>query len=246
MATTIELITDALVECGVYDIGEAISGEHVTFCLARLNRIIDQWAARKVYVWNVAFTAYTLTALHQPHLIGPGLVAPDFAAPRPVRIENAALILTTSTPSVDLPLNLRDDDWWANKRVKSLTSSVPTDLYYSPDHPSGALWLWPIPNYAYGLRLETWVALAQITDATLAFSAPYGYELALMLTLAEEVCGPMGRSVPTDLAAKAARARAAIQRNNDKSPRIDTAEAGTRGRSTRGDFNYYTGGPSYP
>jgi hypothetical protein len=241
MSTTNEILIDALVEINVYDIGEIPSPEHSAFALNRLNRIIDQWAARKVYAYNVAFTAYTLTANHQPHLIGPGLSSPDFAGARPVRIENAALILTNSTPTVDLPLNLRDDDWWAQKRVKSLASSVPTDLYYSPDHPSGALYLWPAPNTAYGLRLETWTVLSQITDGTLAFSAPYGYELALMLTLAEELCGPMARSVPADLAAKAARARAAVQKNTDKSPRIDTAEPGTRGRSSRGDFNYMTG-----
>jgi hypothetical protein len=244
MSTGSEIITDALVEANIYDIGEPISGEHATFGLKRLNRIIDQWAARKVYAWNVAFNAYTLTVNHQPHLIGLGLSSPDFAAPRPVEIENAALILTNSSPNIDLPLNLRDDDWWAFKRVKSLASSVPTDIYYSPDVPNGALYLWPVPNFAYGLRLETWNVLAQITDPAVAFVSPYGYELAVMLTLSEEICGPMGRTVPTDLAAKASRARAAIQRNNDKSPRTTTSEPGTRGRSSGGDFNYLTGGPS--
>jgi hypothetical protein len=240
MSTGLEIITDSLAEIGVYDIGEPISGEHATFCLTRLNRIIDQWAARKVFAYNVAFTAYTLTALHQPHLIGPGLSSPDFAAPRPVLIENAALILTNASPAVDLPLNIWDDDWWANKRVKALTSNVPTDLYYSPDHPSGALYLWPVPSYAYGLRLETWTVLSQITDASTAFTTPYGYELALLLTLAEEVCGPMGRAMPAELAAKAARARVTIMKNNDKSPRIGLDDRGS-GRGG-GDFNWMTGG----
>jgi hypothetical protein len=244
MGTGLELITNALIEINAYDIGEQISPEHVTFVGNRLNQIIDQWAARKVYAYNVAFPAYTLTANHQPHLIGPGLAAPDFAAPRPVAIENAALILTTTAPNIDLPLNLRDDDWWVQKRIKSLTSNVPTDLYYSPDFPNGALYLWPIPNFAYGIRIEVWTVLAQIVDFSLAFTAPYGYELAIMLTLAEEICGPFAHSVPADLAAKATRARATIQKNNDKSPRIDTAEPGTRGRSSKGDFNYLTGGPS--
>lgn len=243
MSTTNEIIADALVELGVYDIGETVSPEHLTFCLTRLNRIIDQWAARAVYAYNKGFTLYTLTANHQPHLIGPGLSAPDFAAPRPVVIENAALVLTNSTTPVDLPITLRDDDWWANKRVKSLASSIPTDLYYSPDTPSGSLYLWPVPNFAYGLRLETWQVLSQITDGTLAFSAPYGYELAILLTLAEEVAGPMAKAVPADLAAKATRARAAIQENNNKSPRIETREPGTMGKTARGDFNWMSGMP---
>jgi hypothetical protein len=243
MSTWIEVITDALVEIGVYDIGESISPEHLTWCVSRANRIIDSWAARKIYAYNVDFLEFTLTANHQPHLIGPGLVAPDFNAPRPVRLENAALILTNSDPVVDIPLNLRDDDWWANKRVKNLKSSIPTDLYYSPSNPNGSLFLWPVPNTAYGLRLEAWVSLGLITDPTAQFVAPYGYELAFMLTLAEEACGPMARTLPADLVGKAVRARTAIQRNNDLSPRITTSEPGTRPASV-GDFNWLVGGPA--
>lgn len=218
----------------------------LNLCLRTLNRIVDAWAARKVYVYTVSFTAYTLTPNHEPHLIGPGLTAPDFAATqRPVRLEGADLILNNVTPNVDLPLHIRDDDWWLNQRVKALGTNVPTDLYYSPDWPNGSLWLWPVPTFAYGLRLEAWSLIPQFAALTDPFTLPPGYREAVVLTLAEALCRPFGKKqqeVP-DLKADAARARAVIQTNNATAPRIASADYGTRGSTSGGrpTFNYYTG-----
>lgn len=209
-----------------------------------LNQIVDQWAARKAYAYSVGFTSYTLTPNHAPHLIGPGMASPDFAmGVRPVRIESAQLILNSATPNVDVPLNLRDETWWADQRIKSLATNVPTDLYYSPDWPNGSLNLWPVPSFAYGLRLETWTSIAQFASVATTFSAPPAYLKALTLALAEELCIWFGSDPPAGLAERAARARVALQMNNDKSPRISSADFGTRGKP-RGDFNYYSGGPA--
>lgn len=239
--TVLDVLTDALMEIGVYASGEVPSAADATLALRKANEELDAWAARRMNAYSVAFTAYTLTPGHQPHLIGPGLTAPDFAADqRPVRIEAAALILNNVTPNVDVPLNIRDDDWWANQRVKGITTTVPTDLYYSPDYPNGSLWLWPVPSFAYGIRLETWGLISQLANLGDSFSLPPGYKKAFVLSLAERLCRPFGRGAMPDLAADASRARAAIQANNAGSPRIASADFGTRGNG-RGAFNYYTG-----
>lgn len=239
-----DIANDALTEIGVLAAGETATPEDSALCLTRGNYIMDEWAARKVYAYNINFTVYTLTAGHGPHLIGPGLNAPDFAATqRPVKIEGAALRLNTSVPNVDKPLNLRDDDWWNNQRVKTLASSIPTDLYYSPDWPNGALNLWPVPSVAYGLVLEAWVLLTQFAALTTAFSLPPAYRKAFMLTLAEELCGPFGKQPSPLLIVKARDARKAVQGNNSGSPRISTAEAGQGGKGGS-YFNWLTGGPA--
>ena len=243
MGTWRDLIEDALIEIGAQAPGEPLPAEHLEMGRRRLNRIIDEWAARKVYAYNVAFREFTLSPNHQPHLIGPGLAAPDFDAARPVRIENAAIILVGTQP-VDVPLNIRDDDWWANQRVKSVASTVPTDLYYSPDMPNGGLYLWPVPTFAYGLRLETWVCLIGVAaeNVTDDFVAAPAYERTLLLALAKDLGRPFGIEAPASLEADLRAARAALQSGNDKSPRTQTADYGTRGRRG-GGFNYYSGGP---
>lgn len=220
------------------------STDELTDGLIFLNQLIDYWAARGCYAYTHTFSVYTLTPGHQPHLIGPGLTAPDFAAPRrPTSIASANIILTTSIPATDQPLTLRDSAWWAANRVKSIQSNIPTDLYYETDFPNGELFLWPIPSAAYGLRLELNVVLQQFLTLDDVFSAPQAYLSAVTLSLAEELVDIWGTEMPMNLQRRAMKARDALQSNNFLPPRIATADWGTfsRGGHGGGDFNWQTG-----
>lgn len=163
-------------------------------------------------------------------LVVNGSTPPTFALPtsRPTSIESAAIILNSTPDKVTLPLNIRGDDWWAGNQVKTLVSSLPTDLYYSQDWPNGSLFLWPIPNIAYGLELETRFLLSNITLDSV-FSLPEGYEEAVTVTVAEGICTPFGKPVPADLPSRAMRARAAIQANNNLAGPLITMAAGMPG-----------------
>jgi hypothetical protein len=205
-----------------------------------LNQQIDYWAARACYAWTTTFEAFTLTSGHQPHLIGPGLPSPDFAVtPRPPRIVSASLMLT-GNPGTDQPIYIRDNAWWASQRVKTIQSPVPTDLYYEPDVPNGQIWLWPVPSYPYGIRLEAIVVLQQFQSLTDVFIAPQSYLAAVALTLAEELVDLWGTEMPMNLARRAMKARDALQSNNNLAPRIASADWGTFAQP-RGDFNWLTG-----
>jgi hypothetical protein len=250
-----QIISDALIELGVYSLTDSIPAADTQFAIRRLNRILDEWSARRAFAYTLAFPTYQLTANHSPHLIGPALTSPDFAVTvRPTRIRSAQLILTTSTPNVFLPLNIRDDAWWAAQSVPKLTSTVPTDLFYSPDYPNGSLYLWPNPSFAYKLQLETEVECASVPlnglgnpDPTQLFVGPQGYENAVMLTLAEYSADGYGRPMPASLPGRALRARMAVVSNNIQSPRISSADIGTAssgsGGIKGGGFNWITGMP---
>lgn len=242
-----QLILDSLIEIGVYMPDESLRAEDEQFCARKLTRIIDRWTARRVFAYTTNFALYTLTPNHSPHRIGPNLLAPDFAtvsgAPRPQRIESASLVLTDSTPVVDSPqLNIRDAAWWAANKVKGLTSTVPTDLYYEPDFPNGSLNFWPVPTFAYSVRIEAWTALTQVpADLTTSFSAPPAYESTVLYELALDLCASYGRGVPADLPSKLQASVKALQSDNDQSPRVASADWGTRGSKTGGGFNWMTG-----
>ena len=233
------LINDALLEINVLEQGETASAAVAQFCLGRLNGILDEFSAAKRYCYNVNFQAFTLVAGLSPHTIGPSgtFVVPN----RPSRIEGATLILNTSPQNVDLPMAIQDDQWWNYQRVKSLQSNVPTDLYYSPDIPNGSLYFWPVPNFAYGVRLETSVILQQIASLTAALILPPAYYRALMLSLAVDIATPMGGSVPATTAAKQMRSVRILQGNTMASPTTTTAEAGQKGGRTEPYFNYVSG-----
>lgn len=236
--TVLDLIQDALEEIGVYAPSETPTAADASKALRVLNRMMDAWGSRKLFAYNVNFSDFTLTPGRQPHTIGPSPGSDINTLYRPARIENAALILNNVTPAVDIPLRIRDDDWWANQRVKDLTTNVPTDLYYSPDIPDGSLYLWPVPSFAYGLRLETWVSVAQFVNLTDTLSLPPGYHDAIMLSLAERLARPFGKALDAGLIADANRARVTIQKNNDKSPRISVTPYSAK---PKGSFNYYSG-----
>jgi hypothetical protein len=178
---------------------------------------------------------------HQPHLIGPGLTSPDFAAAqRPVRIFSATVILPGGNSTTDTPITIRDNAWWAAKSTKNQTSTFPTDLYYEPDVPNGELWFWPIATIGYGVRLEAMVTLQQFATLDDCFIAPQAYQAAITLTLAEELVDLWGTEMPPNLARRAMKARDALQSNNNLPPRIASADWGTTSRA-RPDFNYQTG-----
>lgn len=205
-----------------------------------LNQLIDYWAARDCYAWTSSFEVYTLAPDHQPHLIGPGLAAPDFAAPeRPGHIMSASIVLGGGS-TTDIPLGLRDSAWWAANAVKSITSTQPTDLYYDPAMPNGQLWLWPIPTSAHQIRLEGSVVLREFHSLNDTFLAPAAYRAALTLTLAEELVDIWGTEMPMNLARRAIKARDALQSNNNLPPRIASGDHGTWGGGGS-DFNYVTG-----
>ena len=205
-----------------------------------LNQQINYWAARACYAYTTTFQVYSLTPGHQPHQIGPGLTAPDFAAPiRPVDIESAAVILSGPTP-VDVPIRLRDRAWWAANQVKTLQSTFPTNLYYEPDYPNGQLWFWPIANAAHSVRIEGNVMLQQFVTLDDLFVAPQAYQAAVTLTLAEELCDLWEVPTPVNLPRRATKARDALQSNNNLPPRIASADHGTFS-SPSGDFNWMTG-----
>lgn len=239
-----ELVTSALTEIGVLGQGNVVQAGDAAWALEKLQRLIDRFNARQAMISNVNFSLFTLIANHQPHTIGP---TGDFNMPqRPVKLVAANLVLGGTTP-VDIPLYVGDDAWWADQRVKSLTSTLPTGVYYSPDNPLGNLNFWPIPTQVNQVRLELWTGLTQAVGLATALAMPSAYWDAVVLSLARDLApsyGPEALQVVSSAAFSTMYRDAikAIQANNMQSPRIATAEAGQGCGDSRGDFNYLTGG----
>jgi hypothetical protein len=237
----LDLITNALIEIGAYSMGEPVDASEATFCMSKFNRMLDSWNTQKLYAYNRMFASIPLIPNHQPHTIGPGA---NFDTPqRPVTIENANIVLNTVNPPVRSSLNIRDDDWWANQRVQGIATTLPTDLYYSPEFPIGNMYLWPIPTLNYLLEIWSRVVLSQVGALNVILSLPPGYEDALTLSLAEILISPFQAQLNPVLIKNAQMARSAIQRTNSKAPTISTMDSGMPSNAGRNitSFNYRTG-----
>lgn len=239
--TVLDLIKSSLRLIGQLGPGQGAGTSELADALLILNGMLDSWNVEKASVYAILFTNFTLTPSLSPHTIGP-TGATFTATERPVRIEGANLILNTSTPNVYQPIALRDKDWWLNQRVPTLTSGIPTDLYYSADWPNGRLFFWPVPTVAYGVRLETWGVLTGFATTGTAFSMPPGYFDAVRYNLALRLAPEWRKSVPPEVERMARKTKAAIYAMNTSAPRIPTRDAGVPGSGgNRSNWNWHTG-----
>lgn len=240
-----DLIQSAAYEIGAFSPGEAVAASDALWALEVLQRIIDQWNAKRAMIYSVSFTLYNLTPNLGPHTIGPtgNFNTGPAASYRPVRIASATFVLNPgSSNPVDRPVQMRDKDWWAANPIKSQLSSIITDCYYEPASPNGNLNFFPICNTNGVVRLEQWSSLAQALTLQTALGLVQGYWEALVTTLALALCPSFERQPSPVLVARQAAAIKTIFENNDPAPRIDTASGmpGTAGTG-RPDFNFLTG-----
>ena len=236
----LDVITDSMKEIGVLAAGETAPIDQTADVLKKLQRLIDRYNAREVMVYNVNFSTYTIPANSNPVTIGPGGVI-DINQ-RPVDILSMALFLNSNSIPVKLTLNKRDQQWWAAQTIPSLTSSVTTDFYYSPDWPLGNIYLWPIDTVTADFQLQSRLVLTEATSYSQDFTMPPGYWDLIVYDLADSIAEMFGRSSTPDLLRKLGIARKAVQVNNMQSPRLSSDAPSSRGNNeARPDFNFLTG-----
>lgn len=239
--TVLDLITEALAEIGAYAQGEVPTAADAQFALSKLNRMLDAWNAQRLFVYTTTFAQYTLVPNLAPHTIGP--TGTYVVAQRPVKIEAANVLLNNSVPYVKSPINIRNDQFWQNQPVPNVTSSIPTDLYYSPAWPNGQLYFWPVPTTAYGVELWYWQLLSEFADLTTIVSFPPGYRDVLAYQLAVSMCPAFGKAASSELIALTKIARDAVFQNNCDAPSIATTDSGIPDQNYKNlpSFNYKTG-----
>lgn len=228
----------ALSEIRVARAGDVPSPDDMGDALLIFNELLDTLNADERALYSTMIAAFTLTPNLQPHTIGIAANTPTFVVTtgRPVRIMRANLILANNIRN---PIDIRDDEWWMNVRAQAVTSTIPTDLNYSPDWPNGSIRLWPVPTAAYQLELMTETLLAQVA-LTDTFDLPMGYQQALRLTTAELLAPAFGQQVSPSTEKKARAARENAWGANDVIPNARTRDGGMPG-GRGGGFNFRTG-----
>jgi hypothetical protein len=244
MATWQTLATAVLQKLQVIAAGETPSSAQSDTVLAEINRLLNNWNADRLAVYASAFNTYTLVPGLSPHTIGPS--GQTFTVTtRPVSLDGATLVLTSSSPAANLPINIRDADWWSAQITPTIQSSVVTDVYYQPDWPNGKLFFWPVPSVAYSVQLMTRVVLSDTATLSGTFSLPPGYEDAIILTACQMAAPNFGAGAVAAaglIREDARQARARIYANNDPTPSLQTADSGMQGPShQRSTWNYLIG-----
>lgn len=239
--TALDIIKAAGQEIGALAPGEIPSNEDQAWILQKLQRLIDRYNAREVMIYNVNFTLFTLNPPSTP--LAPTTIGPggDFDVnQRPVVIESIGLILA-GTPGVELPLNRRDQDWWANNRIKGLTSTLPTDYYYSPDWPLGQIFFWPVPTASHQVNVQSRLVLGEYTAFDQSFTMPPAYWDLIVYELAISIGPSFEREASSTLIGLWKASIKAAQVNNITSPRLASDAPSQPNGGGRPDFNFLDG-----
>lgn len=241
--TVQDILTAALVEINACDAGGTPQAEVNDLALQKFNMIVDDWNSERCAVYHEEFLAFTIIPNQAVCTLGPD--SADYTVTqRPVTIDGANVILNNVVPNVKTPLEVVRYPWWLTQSVPATTTELPNFLYYEPKFPNGDIRLWPLPTVAYGLELMVRQVLAELAAAA-DFEMPPGYRTAMILTLAENLSGPLRKPWTPKQDAHARKARARIFANNDLTPHIATQDAGMPrgGIKPRPYFNWETGEP---
>src|SRR5689334_6075004 len=103
--------------------GEALTSNESNDGLRSLNDLIDSWSTESLLIPNKVREVFPLVPGQQSYSMGSG---GNFNTSRPLKIENALIQFTSTTPVSELPMKLLNKDEYANIIQKSLASSFPT------------------------------------------------------------------------------------------------------------------------
>lgn len=239
MATYADVITAALQDLGVLQAGETPSGEDQAYCLTRLNRLLDQWAAERLQIYTVTRSTWTITANDGQYSVGSG---GDVNIARPVFVEHVSVIDTSTDPDAEFPLAMITDDAYAGISLKAQTSSYPSYAYYNPTYPTGTLILWPVPTSStLQGAIYAAAAIAQAATAGTSFSAPPGYQRMMETNLALEVAPGFSRDPSAVLVRAAMDSMAKVKRANYRLSDMSVDRGALAHSQTGAGWDIFTG-----
>lgn len=233
--TVLDLINGAARLIGVQAAGEVMSADESANALVSLNDMIESWSTQNLLIYNKTPEIFSLVANQQSYTWGTG---GDFNSARPMRIENINYRQVSGSTTLELPIEILNQDQWANISVKTITSNLPTKVWTVFSDPLATLYFWPIPSIAATIDVWSWKALTSYSSLSTVLTLPPGYTRALRYNLAVELAPEYGRQVDPIVEAKAESSIESLKRMNAQINYLGTDKGLLSKKST---WNWYTG-----
>lgn len=197
LTTAQDWIYIALRKCGEMRPGYLPSPELLADALTEWGSLFDSWAAERTMGFSIPQYTYAVTGAGSQsngngYLIGPTAHAAgnihDFQGPRPNSIVRANLVMTNVGPQpVYIPIRMISAEEWAALAIRQIPAINVTNLaYYDPQFPNGVFNVFP-PLNGNSIELFTWQALAVPATLGSSYSAPPGYQDAIIYSLASRL-----------------------------------------------------------
>ncbi len=208
-----DLINGAFRLIGVLASGEVPSASDSNDALTALNQMLDTWSTQNLLIPSKTFESLALVVNQQTYQMGTG--APDFNTIRPQKIENINWQQISGSTTLDVPVEILNQDQWAAISIKTITSNLPTRMWPQYLYPYVKLNFWPIPSITGNVIVYSWKPLSSVATLTTALSVPPGYLRALRYNLGIELAPEYGRQLDPVVIENAVESKASIKRMNN-------------------------------
>ena len=184
MPSALDLIQGAFELIQVYSPGETALDPDYARGFSRLNQMINSWS-------NESLTTYAILEQNAPLVVGQNFytIGPggDFNMTRPIRVvygPGAAYIMDTNNNRY--PVNVIPRDQWNQIwNLVSVTSNLPSTMFYDPQFPLGVIGIFPQPNTSsITLFWDSYLQIARFPSLAAQLQLPPGYEKAIEENLA--------------------------------------------------------------
>jgi len=233
--TVRDLLASSLRLIGAIEPGESPTAQQQADALQVFKGMLDTWSTENLLIPAKAKESFSLIASTENYTIGDG---GTFDTDRPVKIEHAAIKDTDADTALEIPVKILTFDEWANIRVKEVTSSFPTSLYYEPTNPLGNIHVWPVPSAAYQLMLYFWKSLSSFSGVDSTFDMQPGYAEMAKYNLASRLAPEFGTEASPTVISLANDLKAKIKISNS-SPKFMAVDPAFMSRQRT--FNWITG-----
>ncbi len=192
-----DLISMSLRKIGALSSGETIETTRQAEALSALQVMLRSWGAVGQKVFASTKETKTLTAGTAEYTWGSG---GDITTARPDKVASVWIV---DSSNISHPVDIISEQMY-NGIVDKTVLSRPTSLFYHPAYPLGTVYLFPVPDAAETLHLDSFKVFTEsgsyglVTD-TLAF--PLYYQEPIVYNLAIRLAPEYGKSVSAEVAA---------------------------------------------
>jgi hypothetical protein len=187
VTTARSIVRGALMDLQVASAEEPLTASQCEDGLDLLNALLDSFSLERLWIYHTPARAIAWPAEQSFLTWGP---SGQISGPRPIRLSSTA---TYALDGYDHPLEvLERQEEYAQLTWKAMTSTLPMAVYYDPQVPLGALYVWPVPETGYTITVYPWVPLGQFVALDDELQFPPGYLRALRTNLALEAAPSYG------------------------------------------------------
>lgn len=190
--TTSDIITRSLKLLQAIGGTETPKADEANDGLVAFNMMLDSWSNEGLASYAIGEGSFPLQIGVQSYTIGPG---GTINATRPFDIVQA-YVRDTGNNNFGLKIIPRDKWNEIGNRGSTITSQIPSVLFYDPQYPLGIINIFPTPSIAYTCFYDN--TTNQVTSASLStvIAMPPGYERAYVYNLAVEISSMFGIPIP--------------------------------------------------